>query len=248
MFFQALGADCLDLVYPPQCASCGIAIDSTALADRKILLCADCRVALTPEEPTHCPRCAASTHAVEAATGRCGHCRDSKLHFEAAMALGRYQDALRTSVLRMKWPDAEPLARAVGRLLVAKHGSRMEQWRPDVVVPIPMHWTRRLARGTNSAETLAAAVAGELHQPCSPRLLARIRRTRPQSELPRTERLKNLRDAIRVSPGCRIQSARVLLVDDILTSGATCEAATKALLAAGASAVAVAIVARAFPD
>jgi ComF family protein len=106
----------------------------------------------------------------------------------------------------------------------------------DRVVPVPLHWWRRLARGYNQAERIARPLAGRLGLPCV-QALARRRATPPQSLLGREERLANLREAFRVPrPEC-VEGLRVLLVDDVATTGATLEAAAAALKKAGAAAV-----------
>ncbi len=107
-----------------------------------------------------------------------------------------------------------------------------------------MHWVRRLARGTNAPEVLAERLAQRLGVPFFP-LLARRRHTAPQSSLPRAARLTNLRRAFRLRPSYHCQGARVLLVDDVLTTGTTCGEAASTLLRRGAASVSVAVLARA---
>jgi len=116
-----------------------------------------------------------------------------------------------------------------------------------IVIPIPMHWTRRLVRGVNSAEVLAAGVARSLGLPLAARGLIRTRRTRQLAELTRQERKRALHDAFAVARGCDFRDARVLLVDDVLTTGTTCDTAAKALRRAGAAAVFAVVIARAYP-
>jgi ComF family protein len=145
----------------------------------------------------------------------------------------------------MKRPTGEGLAIAVAHLLADHTGSQLVEFEPDVVVPIPMHWTRRLVRGTNSAETLAEVLARRGRLPIARRLLVRLRKTLPQFNLHPGERVRNIRGAFRVRAGYHLDAARVLLVDDILTTGATCSEASRVLLAAGAAQTTVAVVARA---
>lgn len=230
----------LDLLFPRRCAYC-----DNEILDNDMDLCLDCRERLVPKERMACRRCGAvAANRPDHAEG-CITCRDRRLRFSEAQALGSYQGDLRTAVLRMKNPSGDALAAVMGRLLWQRHGPRLRSWRADVLVPIPMHWSRRLVRGANSAEVVAEVLASELQLPSEPRLLKRRRNTAPQGELSLGERLENLRGAFRLRGGCSAAGARVLLIDDILTTGATCNEAARTLLRAGASDVVVAVVARA---
>jgi ComF family protein len=137
---------------------------------------------------------------------------------------------------------------AMGRLLVEHFGGELRILNHDVVVPIPMHWTRRLVRGTNSPELIGQVVARELGIPCEPRSLRRKRRTQKLAEMTRQQRKRTLRDAFAVGRGCDFRGARVLLIDDVLTTGATCDSAARALRQAGAAEVNVMVAARAYPE
>jgi ComF family protein len=175
-------------------------------------------------------------------------CRGERFRFDRVLALGRYTGPLRDAVLRMKRSHAEPLMMAMGRFLVERFGDELKLLRQDVVVPIPMHWTRRLVRGTNSAELLGQVVARELGVVFAPRSLRRKRRTRKLAELTRTERKRTLQGAFAVSKGCDFAGARVLLVDDVLTTGTTCDTAARALRNVGAAEINVLVLARAYPE
>jgi ComF family protein len=113
----------------------------------------------------------------------------------------------------------------------------------DRVVPVPLHWRRRLTRGYNQAERIARPLAGRLALPCLP-ALSRRRATPPQSLLGRDERLANLRKAFRVPHPERVRGLRLLLVDDVATTGATLDAAASALKRAGAATVIALVAAR----
>lgn len=240
--FHGLGRIYTDLLFPPRCVAC-----STELPQEHdgVMACARCRQALAPEARPRCPRCAAVTAAkVDPALG-CLRCRGSGLRFDAADVLGDYDGLLREAVLRMKrWWD-EPVSLAIGELFARRLQDRVVAWDVDVVVPVPMHWWRRLVQGTNSPDLLAAAVARQLGKPLAVGALVRRRLTRPQSRLPPSSRAQNVRGAFRVQRGCDFSQLRVLVVDDILTTGATCSEMAKVLKQAGAAAVYAAVVARA---
>jgi ComF family protein len=133
---------------------------------------------------------------------------------------------------------------AIAELTWQRHGERLQAQRPDVVVPVPKHWRRRWVHGTNSAALLAEVMARRLAVPLAGGLLRRVRNTPPQFSLPPSERRANVRGAFGVRAGYYLDRARVLLVDDILTTGSTCSSAARVLKRAGAAHVAVVVAGR----
>jgi ComF family protein len=229
----------VDLQFPPACALCHDELETGALG----LLCQDCRANLVDDRPA-CPRCGMQALA-SAVPGRCLRCKDDRFYFGSVVSLGSYQGTLRTAVLRMKRETHRALAIAVGDLLFGTRAADWEALKPDAVVPIPMHWSRRIWRGFNSPETISERLAGHLHVPLASHLLRRRRRTAPQASLPPTRRLANVRGAFRATAHPDLEGSRLLLVDDIMTTGATANEAAKMLTRAGASFVGIAVVARA---
>jgi ComF family protein len=235
-----IGVDrAVDLVFPPRCSVCR---SDMAEADDRILVCSGCRKQIVSTQLA-CPCCASRVARVE--SDGCVQCREAKLRFDAAVRLGDYQESLRRAILRIKEAHERALAIALGDLLVSVRGEDLRSLRPDVVVPVPMHWRRRLSRGHNSAAVLAERIAKALGKPLGAFLLARRRHTRPQFDLPPGGRWDNVRGAFRVKPHADLPGARVLVVDDILTTGATSSEVARALRKAGASFVAVCVLARA---
>lgn len=230
----------LDLVLPPQCVACGADLPERHEGP---LLCAVCLDALARPTAAVCPRCGAWATAPVLGR-RCARCEHLEFRFAAAVALGEYADALRDAVLRTKWVYHDPLSLALASLLWQRHATTLRQWRVDAVVPIPMHWRRRWLRGTNAPERMAEVLAAGLNVPAVP-VLRRVRSTQRQADLSRMARMVNLRGAFRLRRGYDCRGARLLLVDDILTTGATCNAATRTLRDGGAAAVYVAVIARA---
>ena len=221
-----LKAALLDLLYPRECAGCGARIGEP---DR-LAFCAGCDGRLEWIAPPACPRCGAA-----ASRGACGECAGRDFRFAGATALGKYEGRLREFVLALKFRGSRYLADEFGRRLASAVARKF-----DLVVPVPMSRWKLLFRGYNAAALVAERMARHAGLPFSSRALRKIRRTKPQAELEREERLTNPRGAYRAS-GVR---GVVLLVDDVLTTGATANACTEALRAAGAAEVHVAVVAR----
>jgi ComF family protein len=177
--------------------------------------------------------------------GECPQCHDRRFQFACVARLGTYQGPLRKAVLRIKQPGELALATMLGDLLATTAGARLASIGFDVVVPVPMHWTRLFWRGGNNPDTLAYRLAAQLGLPMRPRLLKRRRRTAPQASLPPSRRRANVRGAFRAPRHADLPGARVLLVDDIMTTGATVNEAARTLRRAGVELVAVAVLARA---
>ncbi|MES1213327.1 MAG: phosphoribosyltransferase family protein, partial [Singulisphaera sp.] len=161
------------------------------------------------------------------------------------VTLGSYSKTLRECVLRLKAPGHEALAAAMGRLLAERARASQFYPRPDAVVAVPMHWARRFVRRANNAELIAVALAAALQIPCWHRALRRIRNTRKQGPMLRTQRLRNVRGAFRLQPEFDVYGKHLLVVDDVLTTGATCNEIAKMLKRSGAASVAVAVLSRA---
>ena len=232
----------LDLLFPPRCLCC----DADLLSSPDdLLVCADCRLLLAPEVWLGCARCGALSGGQRESTGGCWLCHRTRVEFDTVVTLGGYDLGLRKMVLRMKRPSGGSLAAAMGRLLALRRGRQLADLGGGLIVPVPMYWTRRLGRGTNSPETVADCLGRSLGIPVGRRVLSRCRNTLPQASLPPRERFRNVRGAFRVRAGYHLDGRGVLLVDDILTTGATCSEAAKVLKQAGASLVAAVVVARA---
>ena len=235
----------VNLIFPPRCAYCDLDLGEPHDA---LLLCQACREKLGPEQWPCCRRCGAAIPADCPPPERCGLCRSARLHFDTVVPLAEYQEDLRSAILRMKRPPGESLSKAMGQLLARRRGQRLAELEPDVIAPIPMHWARRLKRGTNSPEILAGCLAQRLGVPLEAHLLVRRRNTKPQPGLRPPQRFANLKGAFRTSKGYDFRGVRVLLVDDVLTTGATCSEAAHVLKQAGAAWVAAAVLARAEGD
>jgi ComF family protein len=168
--------------------------------------------------------------------------------FARARAVARYDETARLLVQRLKYSDRLDLAPALGAMM-ARAGAELAA-DCDVIVPVPLHRWRLWSRRFNQAMALARIVVAAHDRPIDPALLARVKRTRPQVGLTRVQRGENLQGAFRVprEHRHRLKGKRVLLIDDVLTSGATANAAARALLRGGAAAIDVLAFARVVPE
>lgn len=231
-----------DLFFPPECAICHGDLTGHA----SVAICHTCQQSLLATlHARRCARCGAQTPVEPDDRGRCYACRTEAFQFTGVIPLGDYKDSLKRTVLMMKKWQRDPLSLAVGRLTADVLAERLQSLAIDLVVPIPMHWTRRWWRATNSPDLLAEEIAGRLGVRDHARCLVRTRHTEQQSLLPPSRRAINVRHVFRVRGSPDLSGQTILLVDDILTTGATCNDAARALIEAGAGAVYVCVVARA---
>ncbi len=210
---------------------------------RPPLLCAACRGEFTDLPAEICDRCAMPWKG-KSGGASCPHCRHRRYYFDEAISLGIYRDKLRLAIRRMKRPAHEQLTCAVGRLLAERVRAKFADPPPEVVVPVPMHWLRYWTRGVNGAQVLAEVVGRELGLAVWPDLVRCRRRTRKQGTLSPADRFSNVRRAFRLAPGFDLERSRLLLVDDVMTTGATLSEVARELRRGGAASVRVAVVGR----
>lgn len=238
VFVQAL-----DLLLPVTCVACG---QPAAGAGRPIALCRRCHGRLLRWPATACAACGRALGEVPRAIGyRCGTCRRHPPPFTGVHAVWRYASPIDAVIRALKFGRLDFLGPALGRLAAAHLAAELPA--TGLVVPVPLHFTRRWRRGYDQAQLIARGLA-QAAGLRSVRALRRRGRTRPQSRLPRATRLINPADAFvpRAPPWqCRIAGREVVLVDDVVTTGATVRAAAHCLLRSGALRVQVVAVARA---
>ncbi|MBI2982444.1 MAG: ComF family protein [Deltaproteobacteria bacterium] len=227
----------LDFIFPRRCLACRLF--------SKEPLCPPCRKKFPVLPASRCPQCA-RPYFDTSSNGTihlCGDCLVSKPPYRQVYALGLYQGLLSDLIGRMKYRKEERLADFLGESLAEALGKETIQ--ADLIVPVPLHPARLRERGFNQASRIAETLGKLLGIGLEKYDLVRHRETPHQTTLPREERLKNLKDAFKIMRPEKFDGKKLLLVDDVYTTGATSTASTAALLKAGAKEVAVAVVARA---
>ncbi len=229
-----------ELVWPRDCLLCHAAMPPEPAP---ICLCPACRVVLGTDPFWTCSRCASNIGPHVPNTGHCSRCEKEKYHFASAQRLGMYDGALRDAILTIKNPGQELLAESLGLFWGEHARMRLLQSHPQMLVPVPLHWRRRWERGYNQSESLARGLGLALGLPVGTWSVRRIRPTPSQTTQTPAERRKNVVGAFGGGRFARVKGLRILLIDDVLTTGATADAVTTALLAVGAARVDVAVLA-----
>jgi len=232
------GTKLADLLYPPRCVACGAA---TAEAHA---LCPRCWSGIAFIERPFCERLG-TPFAVDIGGLLLSPAAIAEPPvFGRARAVARFDGAVREMVHRLKYGDRMDLAEAMGRMMVRAGGEILAG--ADVLVPVPLHRMRLFMRRFNQAAALARVISRLTGVPWEAEVLRRVRRTRPQTGLTRLQRAGNLQGAFAVPADRRahVEGRTVVLVDDALTTGATANAASRALLRAGAQQVDVLAFAR----
>lgn len=227
------------LFYPPLCAVCSSAVDDSRY------LCAPCSERAPRIEPPFCATCSEPFQGAITEAFACANCAHRTLHFESAVSAFRSRGVVRKIVhefkyrkqSHLKYPVAEWLAEALA-------DPRLEGRRFDALVPVPLHPTRQRERGFNQAELLAELLSRRSRIPLRS-ALQRVRYTTTQTAFDRTERMENLHNAFRLRKNGDVRGLRVLLIDDILTTGSTLSECARVLKAGGALSVHAATAARA---
>jgi ComF family protein len=226
----------LDLLLPPRCLACGGTVAEAGT------LCVQCWRAITFLGAPCCACCGLPFEFAPAAPAICGACARATPAFDRARAVMRYDEASRALILAFKHGDRLHLAPAFGTWLKRAGGALVSE--AEVAVPVPLHWTRLFARRYNQAAVLAHALHSAGGPPVGADWLVRRRRTPSQGKRNAEGRARNVRAAFAVKPGRDVRGKRVLLIDDVFTTGATVAECARVLRRAGAAAVDVLTLAR----
>ncbi len=230
---QRVWAGLIDLLFPPPCAGCGA---------RGAWFCARCEATLAWMRPPVCERCGDALAGDPNGAAYCDACCRTPPAFAVARSLAAYDGSLRQAIHALKYRQQRAVAEPLGALL-----ARAVPWEVAVgvtaVVPVPLHPARQTTRGFNQSALLARPVARALDVPMVPHAIRRVRQEASQAGLGTAARRRNVLTAF--EPDSVSVAGRVLLIDDVFSTGATADACARALLARGAASVGVLTLARA---
>lgn len=267
--------DALELLYPSRCMRCERFLCESRLEEeehRGVFLCEEClKEIVPPHGKTFCPLCGCfflgstdispkHTPSGETVPGvtpapsrkRCVHCPKQGFLFSQVIPLGEYEFTLRDAILEMKEERSGFQATHFSRLLFQLRRSQLEDFSPELILPVPMHFSRRFSRGVNSPEHIAETLGKSLNVSVYKDVIMRKKATKPQFSLNPEQRAKNVsgvfglrtrsfRSRFLSDPIRTIAGKRVLLVDDILTTGTTANEISRVLLQHGAAEIAVTV-------
>ncbi len=232
-FFEQFWEGLLDIVYPPFCLVCGKPGDQ--------YLCTECANRIEIIEYPYCSRCG-----IPRTDSQGSHCECSgrNYHFVQARCVGIYDGVLRDAIHAFKYDLQTAMTEPLAQLMVREFPRLYPGLKPDLVVPVPIHRDRFLERGFNQSGELALRIAAALRFPFDERLMKKEKKTLDQVGLPESQRSLNLQGAFVVTHTRDVWGKKVLLIDDVFTTGATANEVAKALRWAGAASVYVYALAR----
>jgi competence protein ComFC len=241
---ESCGGALVSVVFPADCRLCKRLLTRAS----RIPICGECLTAFQKVSDERCAGCGQPWLVAGEAQGReqiCRECKAQKYAFDAARSYGIYEGALARAIVLMKYEKIEPLGTWFGKRLdevVRAEGKRLEA---DIVVPVPLHRQREKERGYNQVDLFGRSLARRLGLAYRPVLLKRAK-PRPEKHLLRQEeRWEAVRGAFAMENGGRVDNSRILLLDDVMTTGATLDACTRVLREAGAKSVLAVTIARA---
>lgn len=227
-------------IYPQVCQLC----ETERATPAEGFVCRKCWTGVRFIKPPFCDRCGLPHEGDITGPFECSNCRDMELHFASARSAVAAKGMTLEIIHRFKYQRAlwfEPfLVDLLAR--VALPVLREQKW--DLVVPVPLHHTKEREREFNQAERLAAGLAQALQLPVRSDLVRRVLPTRTQTQLTKAQRADNVRRAFEAGNGDKLRGERIILVDDVLTTGATTNACARVLRSVGAGEVCVWTVAR----
>lgn len=226
-----------EFIYPPGCVLCQIELQSGST------LCDGCLEKMCPVEVNVCQRCGARIGPYSSQSDGCPLCAREDFAFDRVIRLGLYRDELRKACLMAKNPSGGLLGQLLADVLIETHHAEFAAYSFDAVVPVPEHWIKRIQRPQYAAETIARQLASRLKAKLSTSTLNKPKTTPKQARSSPTQRRQQQKGAFRISPQTQVNGQTILLVDDILTTGATADAAARVLKRSGAKQVIVAVIA-----
>lgn len=240
MGFVGGAFDCfISLIFPRRCEIC----DRGLSPSRSLPLCVEHAREIIPTEAPVCGKCGRKMFGESVESLVCARCRSMRVSYDAGYSACLYEGTLRELVHRFKYTKRRYLGWFLGELIVNYVREHADGFRYEGIIPVPLHWRRYWSRGFNQAADLARPLSRRYRLPVLRRSLRRVRYTRPQVSLGPEERRTNIRGAFRVRRPARVAGKKLLLIDDVITTGATLNECARVLKGAGATEVTIVTVA-----
>lgn len=214
-----------DMIFPPRCPFCEDIVAKLGMA------CRECREKLPYIKEPSCKRCGKPIWDEE--TEYCEYCRGRSFYYQCGKSVWTYNHLMAESIARFKYHSKQEYAVFYGREIAAVYGDWVREKCIEALIPVPIHRRRKLLRGYNQADLVAQTIAEELELPLLSKALTRVRETKAQKELTQAERRRNMEAAFACDPREPVHYKRVVLIDDIYTTGSTIEACSRELLKNG---------------
>ncbi len=231
----------IDLVYPRICFSC----DESIKEEMEIYICGKCRKKINLRHQDRCFRCATAIGLFSVVSKRgCVMCENMKLYFDGVYSVMSYEGVIRNLLHKFKYGKSESLLVPLGNILVENVKNCDFLRDIDVVIPVPLFWKQQIKRGFNQSEMFARRLSAHLSINISHRNLVRVRNTETQTHLSHDERIYNVTGAFSVRKRQKIAGKKILLIDDVMTTGVTASECSSVLKKSGADSVYVITLAR----
>ena len=227
----------LNYLFPIYCCNCQNLLSSDGL------VCHECWAKLRFISEPICIKCGTpfELNIVEHSDAFCPQCIAKTPKYNSARSIMVYDDVSRKIIHNFKYYDKTQLAKHFAKIALSNYAKISEN---EVIIPVPMHRLKRLFRLYNPAQILAQQIAKQTRIPCKNNILVKIKWSKPQSKLSRRQRIRNLRGSFAINNAQQIQGKKILLVDDVITTGTTSEICAALLKKAGASEVNILSIAR----
>jgi ComF family protein len=230
----------LALIYPEICQVC----QENRATPAESFVCGSCRAGVRLIKPPFCRRCGMPFEGAITTSFECANCAETELHFSHARSAAATRDPLLEIIHRYKYQRALWFEPFLAQLLIEAAGPELAGQSWDGIVPVPLYPAKQREREFNQAERLARRLSAATGIPLETKLLRRVLPTRSQTQLSREERAENVRHAFAMRKRQEVKGRRIVLVDDVMTTGATTSACARVLRRAGAAEVCVWTVAR----
>ena len=216
-----------DILYPRCCPLC-----HRVLKDPSRLVCPQCAREIRPVSGPRCFKCGKPVREEEEL---CPDCRKVPRAFEQGRGIFLYDDRMKDSLMKYKYFGRREYGRFYAKAMCLYAGKELERWKPDIIVPVPLHWKKQRMRGFNQAAFLAEQISKQTGIPADCTLVKKTKKTKSQKKLDAAQRRNNLKEAFQVRE--EVNGKKILVVDDVYTTGSTMDAMASCLRVKGADKV-----------